>query len=740
MGDSIIFYYARRYKRAFTEYTSRTVTYLSRCKHQWRGIVYCTKSRPELTSKTIFKLELACCDGWQREGNSCSKKCPEGTYGTNCEKRCKCILNSNFFCTPNKGQCFCKPGWTGEKCMIPCEPGKFGMQCREDCPCRNGAGCNPVDGTCFCPPGWGGLDCSKQCPHGWYGPNCTEKCSCEGGLLCDRRSGRCCERTSKSTQNRICPGNCPGAGHHTAGNECELQCKCSNSYTCEPINGLCQCKSGWKPPYCRQPCDPGTYGLSCAYKCGCSLNATCDLQTGSCDTPVTERHINEIAIATVALIGLVILALLSLIVCICCRKRRKRLSRSGTTKWHCTYFTEQAEFSKFPYDENYENTSFTSRTLTRSVAPSKTSAPSPTISQSSIERKLRQMKENSSCNSALAQQLIQKAQAPHPPQHQIPQKHQVSPQFQEQVKPQIQQVLYTKPPYARVRKTKNKGKLVDEVDNKEVSLQNNELEASYRSYKRRPSYEMCQNDSETIEFRRPTTPNKSDSLRSNYENIRMDLDTLSNGMVSDTSDAPDVSRGTIQMSQCPDILINGGMNFGTTCGQNSFTNDGERRLSNGSDNSRIVDNQSTYDRVDRSKRSYSVGQCSDNYGALRFNYKHHDTLPDNRSWMNKSDDYTTKSSTNPRKKVQAPKLPNMFLSKKPFEQMNEQVSVYEALTPKLSTDHHDYDRLVYPNKRRGRRASEDLVAARKQRLRFLQQMDERKGRKFNITPRIMKEK
>lgn len=42
-------------------------------------------------------------------------------------------------------------------CGNKCPDGTWGLNCNKTCDCHNGAGCDHVNGSCICPPGYMGL-------------------------------------------------------------------------------------------------------------------------------------------------------------------------------------------------------------------------------------------------------------------------------------------------------------------------------------------------------------------------------------------------------------------------------------------------------------------------------------------------------------------------------------------------------------------------------------------------------
>ncbi|XP_076075891.1 uncharacterized protein LOC143046657 [Mytilus galloprovincialis] len=169
--------------------------------------------------------------------------CPPSYYGPVCNQLCP--ENCHGPCDLDSGQCIfgCLDGWSGDKCEQACQAGLYGKGCVKTCStnCLNPE-CHKVTGECFgrCKDGWQGFDCSEKCPSGQFGRNCS--------MLCDG---------------------------------CILE-------MCDPINGLCDTKTGCNPgylngEYCNTTCVVGFYGSDCQQVCSplCLLQP-CDRRTGEC--------------------------------------------------------------------------------------------------------------------------------------------------------------------------------------------------------------------------------------------------------------------------------------------------------------------------------------------------------------------------------------------------------------------------------------------------------------------------
>ena len=113
-------------------------------------------------------------------------------YQYNVQKRSNemCLPQGLSGCDPISGGCGCPPGFTGFYCMDPCPKGTWGPKCKSTCDCRKGE-CHHVTGECVCPGGWTGARCEVPCADGSYGPGCEHTCHCLNDAKCNPVEGRC---------------------------------------------------------------------------------------------------------------------------------------------------------------------------------------------------------------------------------------------------------------------------------------------------------------------------------------------------------------------------------------------------------------------------------------------------------------------------------------------------------------------------------------------------------------------
>lgn len=85
--------------------------------------------------------------------------CPEGFYGSDCNRTCRCQNNGK--CRKNDGYCLCDPGWTGHTCEDICPEGFYGLHCMQSCECESPQfACHAAEG-CVCRQGFFGQHCDE---------------------------------------------------------------------------------------------------------------------------------------------------------------------------------------------------------------------------------------------------------------------------------------------------------------------------------------------------------------------------------------------------------------------------------------------------------------------------------------------------------------------------------------------------------------------------------------------------
>ncbi|XP_054579702.1 laminin subunit alpha-3 isoform X4 [Eptesicus fuscus] len=188
---------------------------------------------------------------------------------------------NSFYIDPQTASGFCKDSARSlaalyHKGALPCECHPAGAASPH---------CSPEGGQCPCRPGVIGRQCTR-CQTGYYGfPHC-KPCSC-GRRPCEETTGRClCPPRTAGPQCQACDAHSFGF-HPRAG--CQ-PCNCSSAGTvgtpeCDPDHGQCRCRPGISGRRCDQ-CAPGFHRFPTCLPCRCSRDGTeprvCDPETGAC--------------------------------------------------------------------------------------------------------------------------------------------------------------------------------------------------------------------------------------------------------------------------------------------------------------------------------------------------------------------------------------------------------------------------------------------------------------------------
>ena len=105
-------------------------------------------------------------------------------------------------------------------------------------------------------------------------------------------------------QGLVCANPCPSGSY---GEGCKKKCECYNGAGCDPLNGNCRCKPGYRGSkvsrkaiscrsrisfvhpislfQCHELCPLGTYGIDCKETCKCLNSGSCNPEDGSCNCP-----------------------------------------------------------------------------------------------------------------------------------------------------------------------------------------------------------------------------------------------------------------------------------------------------------------------------------------------------------------------------------------------------------------------------------------------------------------------
>ncbi|XP_014977169.3 laminin subunit alpha-3 [Macaca mulatta] len=177
-------------------------------------------------------------------------------------------------CSPEGGQCPCRPNVIGRQCTR-CATGHYGFPHCKPCSCGLRL-CEEMTGQCRCPPRTVRPQCEVCETHsfsfhpmaGCEGCNCSRRGTSEAAMLqCDRDSGQC--RCKPRITGRQCD-RCASGFYRFP--EC-VPCNCNRDGTepgvCDPGTGACLCKENVEGTECNV-CREGSFHLDPANPKGCT--------------------------------------------------------------------------------------------------------------------------------------------------------------------------------------------------------------------------------------------------------------------------------------------------------------------------------------------------------------------------------------------------------------------------------------------------------------------------------------
>ncbi|XP_055994419.1 laminin subunit alpha-3 [Sorex fumeus] len=207
---------------------------------------------------------------------------------------CGCHLAGTIghHCSPEGGQCPCRPGVTGRQCSR-CQMGYFGFPHCKPCSC-GGRLCEETTGRCLCPPRTLRPQCEVCEPNSFSFHPLTgcESCNCSrmgtlgtGSPECDSQHGQC--RCKPRVTGRQCD-RCAAGFYRFP--EC-LPCRCSKDGSlpevCDPDTGACLCKENVEGPEC-SVCRKGSFHLDPSNPKGCT-SCFCFRVTDLCQSTHRRR-------------------------------------------------------------------------------------------------------------------------------------------------------------------------------------------------------------------------------------------------------------------------------------------------------------------------------------------------------------------------------------------------------------------------------------------------------------------
>ncbi|XP_016022014.2 laminin subunit alpha-3 isoform X2 [Rousettus aegyptiacus] len=196
-------------------------------------------------------------------------------------------------CSPEGGQCPCRPGVIGRQCTR-CQMGYYGFPHCKPCNCGRRL-CEEMTGKCLCPP----LTVRPQCEvcethsfsfhplAGCEGCNCSRRGTTAGAATpeCDRDHGQC--RCKPRITGRRCD-RCASGFYRFP--EC-IPCHCDRGGTkpdvCNPETGACLCKENVEGAECNV-CREGSFYLDPANPKGCT-SCFCSGVNSNCQSTHKRR-------------------------------------------------------------------------------------------------------------------------------------------------------------------------------------------------------------------------------------------------------------------------------------------------------------------------------------------------------------------------------------------------------------------------------------------------------------------
>nr|XP_033789765.1 laminin subunit alpha-3 [Geotrypetes seraphini] len=218
--------------------------------------------------------------------NSLTAFYKDGALPCNCHK----TGSHSHTCSPDGGQCPCRPNIIGRRCS-QCATGYYGFPYCKSCNCGQRL-CDEVTGKCICPPQTVKPKCEvcEKQSFSYHPLVGCEGCNCSGDGVkfpsaeCDKDSGQCkCKPRIAGRQcNHCAPGyyDFPGC----------ISCGCDRAGTeqavCNPQTGSCLCKENVEGSKCNS-CHQGSFHLDPSNPKGCTT-CFCFGATNQCQS--TEKH------------------------------------------------------------------------------------------------------------------------------------------------------------------------------------------------------------------------------------------------------------------------------------------------------------------------------------------------------------------------------------------------------------------------------------------------------------------
>ncbi|KAK3531482.1 hypothetical protein QTP70_023267, partial [Hemibagrus guttatus] len=218
---------------------------------------------------------------WDTQGTT-ALKCVLLDFGVLPVPVCASAVTVQCPVRPAVGAVSCHPGYTGERCEHKCPEHSYGPQC--ECVCVNGV-CDHISGACNCNTRLdgdmlGGSTAEPPHPAQVQSDRALTIKPTNAKVLTFQKRPR---ESREGTYGPDCKKAMPDA-QQAATVKTALRCVCGGEGgQCHPVTGRCNCTSGRTGHSCQEVCPRGRYGAQCRGVCACVNGGVCDQLTEPAD-------------------------------------------------------------------------------------------------------------------------------------------------------------------------------------------------------------------------------------------------------------------------------------------------------------------------------------------------------------------------------------------------------------------------------------------------------------------------